>query len=123
LKNLSVSALLDFYSGILTDKQYQFTVDYYNNDLSLAEIAENESITRQGVRDTIKRAEERLFDIEKTLGLVKKANDSKKRIDEISRNSQNIIEYNLRYNGSKEIDGYAKKIETLAAEINDSYYI
>ena len=42
---------------------------YYNDDLSLSEIAENEGITRQGVRDSIKRAEAQLFDMEERLGL------------------------------------------------------
>ena len=59
-KNLYVSALLDVYGSFLGDKQRELTELYYNEDLSLAEIAENEGITRQGVRDSIKRAEAQL---------------------------------------------------------------
>ena len=62
-KNLEVSFLLDFYGEMLTKKQHDFLVYYYDEDLSLSEIAENEGITRQGVRDAIKRAENQLFDI------------------------------------------------------------
>ena len=54
-KNLAYSVLLDFYGPVLTDKQRVILTEYYDEDLSLAEIAENLGITRQGVR----RSEER----------------------------------------------------------------
>ena len=56
-KNLAISDLLDLYGPMLTDKQRDVIELYYNQDLSLAEIAEHEQITRQGVRDNIKRGE------------------------------------------------------------------
>jgi len=52
-KNLEISFLLDFYGSMLTEKQRIMIEYYYNDDLSLAEIADNEGITRQGVRDSI----------------------------------------------------------------------
>ena len=55
-KNLEISFLLDFYGDMLTDKQRDVVELYYNEDLSLAEIAAHSGITRQGVRDSIKRA-------------------------------------------------------------------
>ena len=55
-KNLHISALLDVYGAFLGEKQRKLTAYYYNDDLSLSEIAENEGITRQGVNDQIKRA-------------------------------------------------------------------
>ena len=60
-KNLEISYLLDFYSEMLTQKQREVIEYYYNDDLSLSEIAMNEGITRQGVRDSIKRAESQLL--------------------------------------------------------------
>lgn len=59
-KNLEIALLFDFYGEMLTDKQRDVVELYYNDDLSLSEIAENEGITRQGVRDSIKRAETQL---------------------------------------------------------------
>ncbi len=59
-KNLHVSALLDVYGRFLSDKQKSLTEHYYNEDLSLSEIAENEGITRQGVSDNIRRAESKM---------------------------------------------------------------
>ena len=47
-KNLEISFLLDFYGEMLTQKQREVIEYYYNDDLSLAEIADNEGITRQG---------------------------------------------------------------------------
>lgn len=72
-KNLEVSVLLDFYSELLTEKQRDVIDLYYNEDLSLAEIAEHENITRQGVRDSIKRGEQVLFEMESALRLAEKS--------------------------------------------------
>lgn len=54
-KNVKISMLCQIYGKMLTDKQYEIINDYYNNDLSLSEIAENNNITRQAVRDIIKK--------------------------------------------------------------------
>lgn len=69
-KDLSISVLLDFYGDMLTEKQREVVDYYYNEDLSLAEIAEHCGITRQGVRDSIKRAESQLYECEEKLGLM-----------------------------------------------------
>lgn len=71
-KDLSVTILLDVYGQLLTEKQ-RFAIDmYYNEDLSLAEIAEQIDISRQGVRDSIKKGEEHLWNFEEQLGVVKR---------------------------------------------------
>ena len=67
-KNLAYSVLLDFYGAVLTDKQRAILTEYYDEDLSLAEIAENFGITRQGVRDAIKHGEAALDGLEAKLG-------------------------------------------------------
>ena len=71
-KNLAYSVLLDFYGPALTEKQRAILTEYYDEDLSLAEIAENFGITRQGVRDAIVRAESILRDTEDRLQLVRR---------------------------------------------------
>ena len=70
-KNLAMSDLIDIYGELLTDKQRDMLELYYNDDLSLAEIAEHYEITRQGVHDSIKRGEEALEEYERVLGLLK----------------------------------------------------
>lgn len=67
-KKWEVSYLLDFYGDVLTEKQRDVMVQYYNDDYSLAEIAENFGITRQGVRDAIKRGEATLLELEEKIG-------------------------------------------------------
>lgn len=71
-KNLEFSVLLDYYGAVLTDKQRAILTEYYDEDLSLAEIAENYGITRQGVRDAIKHGEATLTDMETRLGYARR---------------------------------------------------
>lgn len=69
---VKISILLETYGKLLTEKQYNLLEDYYNMDLSLSEIAENENITRQAVRDNLKKGENKLFEYEEKLGIMKK---------------------------------------------------
>ncbi len=79
-KNVKISMLLDTYGKLLTEKQYKLLDDYYNNDLSLSEIAENEEITRQAVRDNLKKGENNLFEYEEKLGFMKKIIEQEEKI-------------------------------------------
>ena len=63
-KDLTISILLDAYGALLTERQRELVDLYYNEDLSLAEISENTGITRQGVRDGIKKSESFLRECE-----------------------------------------------------------
>lgn len=71
-KNLELSYLLDFYGTLLSDSQREAMEYYYNDDLSLAEIASILNISRQGVRDAVKRAESALLEYESRMGLRKR---------------------------------------------------
>jgi len=71
-KDFETVVLLDMYAGLLTDKQRRLCDMYYNQDYSLAEIAELENTTRQAVRDGIEKAREKLHDTEQRLGLSRK---------------------------------------------------
>lgn len=71
-KNLNIAFLLDFYGDILSERKRLVLNEYYNNDLSLAEIAGDLGISRQGVRELIKKAESELLFYEEKLGLARK---------------------------------------------------
>lgn len=116
-KNLHISALLDVYGAFLGEKQRKLTSYYYNDDLSLSEIAENEGITRQGVRDAIKRAEGQLYEMESRLGFVKKWNGIKTTLDDIISCAEEISDYNLNHGLSREINDTTVKIKSLALSI------
>ena len=72
-KNLSLSYLLDEYGSVLGERHRVMLDYYYNQDLSLGEIAAEVGISRQGVRDSIKKAEEELFFLEEKLRLRERA--------------------------------------------------
>ena len=75
--------LCDLYGKLLTEKQFEFINDYYNNDLGLSEIAENNNITRQAVRDIIKKGERKLFEYEEKLLFMKKTLTQEQKIQEV----------------------------------------
>lgn len=114
-KNLEISNLLDFYADLLTDNQRQVLSLYYDEDFSLAEIAENQGITRQGVRDTIKKAELQLFELEKKLQLSQKFESIQKKLQIIIENSEKL--FYLQNNDKDEINVIAKKIKDVAKSI------
>ncbi len=82
-KNVKVSILCQIYGELLTEKQYNFLDDYYNNDYSLSEIAENYGITRQAARDNIVKGENKLFEYEEKLGIMKKRLNQEQQIVKI----------------------------------------
>ena len=82
-KKIEISILCQIYGKLLTEKQYNFIDDYYNNDLSLSEIADNYGITRQAARDNIKKGENKLFEYEEKLGIMKTTMKNEKTIEEI----------------------------------------
>lgn len=82
-KHVEISMLCEIYGKLLTEKQYELINDYYNNDLSLSEIAENNNITRQAVRDIIKKGENKLFEFEEKLSFMKRMLNQEKQIQEI----------------------------------------
>ena len=79
-KNLDMCRLLDLYGGLLTEKQFDIMDLYYNDDLSLGEIADHYDISRQGVHDAIKRGDEALAEYEAKLGLLKADEERKNEI-------------------------------------------
>jgi hypothetical protein len=113
-KNLEITILLDFYGDMLTEKQRDFLGYYYNDDLSLSEIAQNEGITRQGVRDAIKRAETQLFEMESRLELASRFEEMRKGLSEIIEFANEVSDYNLRHSLSREINEFTVKIKTVA---------
>lgn len=83
MKNLDFVYLLDFYGGMLSERQRELMTLYYDDDLSLAEIADIAGISRQGAHDFIKRGEAKLTDAEKALGLVARFEKIKDTVYEI----------------------------------------
>lgn len=92
LKNLRIAELLDCYGGLLTDKQQRVLTCYYDEDFSLSEIAENEAITPQGVRDLICRAQRKLLRCEERLGLCGRLAAASEKAAQIAQLAQQVTE-------------------------------
>ena len=119
-KNLRFAYLLDFYGAALDEHIEAVMKAYYDDDLSLSEIAENEGITRQGVRDAIKRAETQLQDMENRLGMAKRFEEMRQGLNEIIECSNMIAEHNLRHSLSKEISDSCVRIKAAAMTMLES---
>ena len=113
-KNLEISFLLDFYGDMLTEKQRDVVELYYNEDLSLAEIAAHSGITRQGVRDSTKRAERQLLEYEDRLHLAARFRRIEEVLSTIVREAQPIEKLTSRFDGAAELDRSAETIIRLA---------
>ncbi len=87
-KRIEISELLEAYRLLLSDRQRDVLDLYYNDDLSLAEIAEDTGITRQGVRDAIKKGERALFSFEEGLGLVARS----RRVADVAKSLETLAE-------------------------------
>ena len=89
-KDLYYSTLLDVYGKTLNKRQLDVMTAYYNEDLSLSEIADNMQISKQGVRDIIKRAEAHLMQLEMQLSFIEKARSREKLLIDILKNIEEI---------------------------------
>ena len=94
-----MTMLFDFYGELLTERQKEFFDLYYNEDLSLAEIAENYGISRQGVRDVIVRAEGIMTEMEDKTGIIKRFHLMRGQLDSAAESLDSILALNdERYN-------------------------
>lgn len=127
-----ITMLLDLYGELLTEKERSTLEYYYNDDLSLKEIADNEaaarrsrkelgygleerdSISRQGVRDTIKRAEAKLEDWEAKLHLTERAKRVNEALDLIITKAREIRDSNILHGCYREINDATTEIISTA---------
>lgn len=117
--NYEMSLLFDFYGDTLTEKQRHLFDCYYNQDLSLAEIAENENITRQGVRDAIVRSESSMEELEQSIGLIRKYKAMSECISRISRATDELRVIARGLLQEREVTALADEIDAAAAAISD----
>lgn len=118
-KLVELGILFDFYGKLLTEKQYSVIDLYYIHDLSLVEIGDDLNITRQGVFDILRRAEQRLYQYEENLGLVKKFYSSHDDIRNIIKISEEIMEI-TRENNNDCIQKKALRIRQIGKKVLDN---
>ena len=118
-KDLDVVLLADFYGEMLTENQRKFIEYYYSDDLSLSEIAQNEGITRQGVRDAVKRAESQLYDMEKKLGFAERTRKFQAALEIIKQSTEVINNYNMNISLSREVNDAVVSIRSAIDSLDE----
>lgn len=112
-----MAMLYDFYGDLLTPRQKEFYDLYYNDDLSLAEIAENYGITRQGVRDIVVRAERALEDIEEKTGLIRRYHRTRAATITLRKLCSQLQELNQTRFGDGELDELVEQLGDTIEEL------
>lgn len=112
-KNIVLSILCQIYGKLLTERQLAIMEDYYNNDLSLSEIAENRNITRQAVRDNLIKAEKKLMEFEEKLGLMDKMFNQEQKLARVLRDINNIKNKLADEEDKKVLENVKKQISCL----------
>lgn len=106
IKHVRIGILLDIYGSLLTNRQLQILNTYYNEDMSLSEIAEEFDISRQGVLDNVKKGEKKLLEYEEKLHILENQENRKNKIDKVLNTlSKNITQ--------KEIDTIIKTLKEI----------
>ena len=112
-----MALLYDFYGDMLTDRQKEFYDLYYNEDLSLAEIAENYGITRQGVRDVIVRAEAVLTELEDKTGIIRRFHKIQEQFAQMETAVNAILQRNDQKWQDNELELQCNRIQELLAQL------
>ena len=106
IKHVRIGILLDIYGSLLTNRQLQILNTYYNEDMSLSEIAEEFDISRQGVLDNVKKGEKKLLEYEEKLHILENQENRKNKLDKVLNSlSKNITQ--------KEIDTIIKTLKEI----------
>ena len=114
---VELSILYDFYGELLTDNNKEVFEEYIFNDLSLAEIAEQKGITRQGIHDIIKRSSKKLREYEELLHLVEKFKTIEIKVSNIKELTEQL---SIQTNNSNNTETILSEINNLTDDILNS---
>lgn len=114
-----MTLLYDFYGEVLTPRQKEFFDLYYNEDLSLGEIAENYGVTRQGVRDVIVRAEAVMTEIEDKTHLIRRFREQQEQLQALGALADRLKQLNDRDFQNGELDNIAGELKALCAKLSE----
>ena len=103
-EKIQISILLSLYGNLLTKTQQKYMDLYYNEDLSLSEIGENENITRQAVRTILVKSKNKLQEYEKNLKFMSKETKIKELIEKLEKTDINNKQQQIIKKINKELD-------------------
>lgn len=113
-----VSQLFDLYGGLLTEKKRQVMELYYEDDMSLAEIAEEFNVSRAAVHDSLKSAEKSLRQYEEKLGLLSEFTEREKTVAEVLTELESLLE-DTSVKDNKKVERQISKIKKMLNKIVD----
>ncbi|MGM9624675.1 MAG: sigma factor-like helix-turn-helix DNA-binding protein [Eubacteriales bacterium] len=116
-KNMRYCLLLDFYGDVLPESQRTMMDLYYNEDFSLTEIADEVGITRQGVRDSVRRAEETLASLEDSLGMLARFETLRRQRTEILSALDQLAKLCQNENDTDKAKAYASALESVRTQL------
>ena len=111
-----MALLFDFYGDMLTDRQKEFFDLYYNEDLSLSEIAENYGITRQGVRDVIVRAEGIMQELEDKTGIIRRFQKMQEQLEAVETAANEILDLTTDQLISRQVEDIKRAVAAMKQE-------
>lgn len=109
-KTVRMSLLFDFYGQLLTDRQREFFTLYYNDDLSLGEIAHDFGVSRQAVYDILRRSTQTLVELEEKLELLRRHEEQVQVINELDQEVRGIEEALHRLGVPEELIGRLERV-------------
>ncbi|MBR5708111.1 MAG: YlxM family DNA-binding protein [Oscillospiraceae bacterium] len=112
-KTVRMALLFDLYGELLTERQREYFALYYDENLTLSEIAENSGVSRQAVRDLVSKSEAALEDIERKTGLLARLEEIDAGLDAVGSCVGEINALNDGKLKSKELSGLCGKIAGL----------
>ena len=112
-KTVRMALLFDFYGELLTERQREFFGLYYNENLTLSEIAENSGVSRQAVRDLVSKSEAALEDIERKTNLLARFEQMNADIDALTSCVKDISRFNDSELNSEALSGLCEKMKVL----------
>ena len=113
-KDMRFAYLADFYGELLDEHTRAVIMAYYDDDLSLSEIAEGEGISRQGVRHIIKKGEEQLDAFESRIGLARRHEELSALAERLSDEASALLS-----SDNEEVRAAGKRISAIADEIGE----
>jgi len=113
-KDMTIPLLMDLYGQVLSERKRELLDYYYNEDYSLAEIAEITGISRQGIRESVKKSEAELRTLDASLQLVERTQDLERKIAGIREKMRLVLEETLEESVREKLEQICNAIDTLS---------
>lgn len=113
-KDMTIPLLMDLYGQVLSDRKRELLDYYYNEDYSLAEIAEITGISRQGIRESVKKSEAELRALDASLHLVERTQALDDRISGIRTRMRPLLDASVSLEARETLEQILKELDTLS---------